>query len=314
MPRNGSGSYSLPEAPFVPLTTISSAAMNSDLSDIGTALTGSLARDGQGGMTAVLPLNTTGFTYTNDTNTGMYRSGSDAQAIKCGGTDIIEVTTSGANVVGSISQNGFNVLPIGFGPFPCILTTAPSGWIFVGKLYSRTTYAALWAVAQAEIALGNTFFTNGDGSTTFGVGLNMPGRVLACNDSISGSAAGTLTQAVYGTNPAVIGNIGGAQTVTLVQGNVPSYNLSASGLAVSGTITAGTSSGDTIGSTIWLGYKSADSHSPGSSNALRSADGVSLSMSHSLTASGNISSGGSGTAVNKLQPTLITNYIIYAGV
>jgi hypothetical protein len=45
--RNGSGTYSLPQAPFVPGTTIASSPMNSDLSDIAAALTQSVSKDGQ---------------------------------------------------------------------------------------------------------------------------------------------------------------------------------------------------------------------------------------------------------------------------
>lgn len=52
MPRNGAGSYTLPEAAFQSGQTISSAAVNSDLSDIATALTQSVSRDGQTTITA----------------------------------------------------------------------------------------------------------------------------------------------------------------------------------------------------------------------------------------------------------------------
>ncbi len=102
MPRNGSGSYSLPEAAFIPNTAISSSAVNSDFSDIATALTGSLARDGQGGMTAVLPLANLGFTYLNDPNTGMRRTAADTQAIFAGAVDTITVTSTGVSVAGVV--------------------------------------------------------------------------------------------------------------------------------------------------------------------------------------------------------------------
>lgn len=54
MPRDGSGQYALPQPPFVPGNIISSAAVNSDFSDIAAALTGSVARDGQAAMTGAL--------------------------------------------------------------------------------------------------------------------------------------------------------------------------------------------------------------------------------------------------------------------
>lgn len=57
MARNGSGTYSLPAGnPVVTGTTISSTWANTTLSDIATALTQSLAKDGQTTPTANLPL------------------------------------------------------------------------------------------------------------------------------------------------------------------------------------------------------------------------------------------------------------------
>jgi hypothetical protein len=57
MPRNGSGTYSLPAGnPVVTGTTISSTVQNNTTSDIATALTNSLAKDGQTTPTANLPM------------------------------------------------------------------------------------------------------------------------------------------------------------------------------------------------------------------------------------------------------------------
>lgn len=56
MARNGSGDYSLPEAAFIFETVISETAVNSNFSDIATALTGSVAADGQTAMTGDLPM------------------------------------------------------------------------------------------------------------------------------------------------------------------------------------------------------------------------------------------------------------------
>lgn len=58
MSRNGSGTYSLPAGnPVVTNTTISSTWANSTLTDIASALTGSIASDGQTPMTGPLNLN-----------------------------------------------------------------------------------------------------------------------------------------------------------------------------------------------------------------------------------------------------------------
>lgn len=58
MSRDGSGTHSLPEAPFTPRTVIESAKVNSNFSDISAALTASIAKDGQTTPTANLPMGT----------------------------------------------------------------------------------------------------------------------------------------------------------------------------------------------------------------------------------------------------------------
>src|SRR6185369_12736409 len=57
MPRNGVGTYVLPAGqPVVPNTTISSAVFNTFTNDVATALTNSIAVDGQTPMAANLPM------------------------------------------------------------------------------------------------------------------------------------------------------------------------------------------------------------------------------------------------------------------
>lgn len=64
MARNGSGTYSLPSGnPVVTGTTISSTTHNATMSDIATALTQSLAKDGQTTPSADLPMG--GYKHTN---------------------------------------------------------------------------------------------------------------------------------------------------------------------------------------------------------------------------------------------------------
>jgi hypothetical protein len=59
MARNGSGTYNLPAGnPVITNTTITSTWANNTLSDIATALTGSLAADGQTPATGPLNMNT----------------------------------------------------------------------------------------------------------------------------------------------------------------------------------------------------------------------------------------------------------------
>ena len=59
MSRNGSGVYSLPSGnPFVAGTVIDSTVMNTTMTDLGTALTGSISADGQTVITGNLQMST----------------------------------------------------------------------------------------------------------------------------------------------------------------------------------------------------------------------------------------------------------------
>ena len=57
MPRNGAGTYTLPEPAFVTGTVIDPSPVNNDFNDIAQALTASLAADGQTPMTGDLDMN-----------------------------------------------------------------------------------------------------------------------------------------------------------------------------------------------------------------------------------------------------------------
>lgn len=91
----------------MPGTIISTAAVNSDFSDIATALTQSLARDGQGGMTGALlaidgTVSAPGISFVADPDTGFRRSAANQVAAVIGGTDIFTITATGITLsVGS---------------------------------------------------------------------------------------------------------------------------------------------------------------------------------------------------------------------
>ena len=55
MPRNGSGTFSYADPDFSSNTVISSSVMNTKLTDVSTALTASIAKDGQTTTSAVIP-------------------------------------------------------------------------------------------------------------------------------------------------------------------------------------------------------------------------------------------------------------------
>src|SRR5215472_1779507 len=99
MPRHGSGTYTLPQSPFSPNTVISSTAVNSDLSDIATALTGSISADGQTPITGALKFasgnaGAPGVAFNSDTTSGMYLSSVGTLGLAAGGTSIGTSTSS----------------------------------------------------------------------------------------------------------------------------------------------------------------------------------------------------------------------------
>jgi hypothetical protein len=109
MPRNNSGTYSLPQAPFTPGTVISSAAVNSDFADIATALTGSIASNGVTPITGQLKssiVSTPAYSSSADGTTGFGSSTSGEADIWASGTIIVQVTGAGATVNGNQTVTG----------------------------------------------------------------------------------------------------------------------------------------------------------------------------------------------------------------
>jgi hypothetical protein len=118
MPRNASGVFSLSQSAFVPNTTISSASVNADLSDIATALTQSLASTGVTSMTGQLKgldgtLGAPGYTFAAELNSGLLRSGAGQLKLSSLGNQIavfnsdLSVTWAGApTFTGTSTFNG----------------------------------------------------------------------------------------------------------------------------------------------------------------------------------------------------------------
>lgn len=94
-------------------------------------------------------------------------------------------------------------------------TSAPSGFLLCdGTAYSRTTYAALFAVI-------GTAFGSGDGATTFNV-PDLRGRAPWGLDNMGGVDAGRISSSVTGRNTR--GASGGASTATLAEANLPAHS------------------------------------------------------------------------------------------
>lgn len=182
MPRSGDGTYTLPTGTTVSTgDTLLVSQHNPAFADVATALTGSLDRDGNGGMRADLGMGSHKITGMAD------------------GTDASDAAT-----VGQLSSGAG--VPVG-----CIMdfagSSAPAGWLVCGgQSLQRADYLELFGV------IGTTY-----GSAS-GLAFNLPdlrGRVSAGRDFDASGTAGRLTSATMTPNGTSLGATGGAQTVTL---------------------------------------------------------------------------------------------------
>jgi len=299
MPRNGSGTYSLPQPPFVAGTVISSSAVNSDFSDIATALTGSLPRDGQAGMSGQLKLTdgssaSPSITFTTETTTGFHRTGTGVIGVTLSGVELGTFRSNGWNgpVIGNVT--GLGITPVG-GMIDFAGASAPTGWLLCfGQAISRTTYSALFAV------IGTTYGV-GDGSTTFNL-PDLRGLTSFGVDNMGGVARGKLTSTYYGANPDSLGVTGGTQTQTLITLNLPPYTPAGTpGLSsFSGTSNNSSVSGGGTNSITTGGFSGTGSFTFTS---------ISATMSFTGTAQG-----GTSTPFGIVPPGITLNKIIYVGV
>jgi hypothetical protein len=117
MPFNGSGTYSLPAGnPVVTGTTISSSTTNNTNTDIATALTNCLTRDGQSTPSANLPMNAMKLT-------GLAAGTSNGDSVR------YEQLTAAAALF----------LPLAGGTMTGAITFA-SGQVFLKWIYKNATY------------------------------------------------------------------------------------------------------------------------------------------------------------------------------
>jgi microcystin-dependent protein len=167
--------------------------------------------------------------------------------------------------------------------------TTPASTIPVGTVsfYGGTSAPSGWLLCYGQAISRSTYsalFTAisttygvGDGSTTF----NLPdirGRVIAGQDDMGGSSANRLTGVTGSLNGDTLGATGGAETHTLTEAEMPAHTHTTP--TSNGAGNAGSGSGTSVAS----------------------------------NSDGTTGIAGSGDAHNNVQPTIILNAIIYAGV
>lgn len=182
-----------------------------------------------------------------------------------------------ANIsINTTMQSGLSGMPIGSG---CDYygQTAPEGFLFAdGSAISRTEYSELFKII-------GTLYGAGDGSTTF----NLPDKRKRMSVMLESEDTAFNT----------LGKTGGSVNHILTKAELPDYTLYSKAHAHSGVVTSVSASK----ANTWDVNKTTSS-----------VTSVSSSKGNSASTTITIESGGSGEAINIMNPYLVCNYIIKA--
>ncbi len=110
MARNGSGTYTKVNT-FTAGATITAASHNQNWDDIASEITNSVAADGQTTLTGPLKAasgsaTNPGISFGSDTNSGLYRIGSDNIGLALNGVKAVDFSTLGVSITGTLSASG----------------------------------------------------------------------------------------------------------------------------------------------------------------------------------------------------------------
>lgn len=259
MPRNGAGTYSLPEPAFVPNTPISSSAMNSDLSDMASALTGSVAANGETTITGSLKgangaVGTPAYSFASDLDTGLYRAGANNPAIAAGGSKILDITTLGATVTGALASTGTFVAADGTVLLPAYTFTndLDCGIYRIGanNLGVAVNATKVLDISTTGLNVIGTILTNGAALAPIAAGAVMINGTIA--ESHAGNAVTFALKTLAGTDPSA------TDPVFFIFRNATAATGNYVVLQATGAMSLVISSGSTLGFTsgqagrVWL--------------------------------------------------------------
>jgi hypothetical protein len=280
MPRNASGTYTLPSGnPVVSGTLIDATWANNTMADLGNEVTDSLSRSGEGAMLAPLRIidgvqATPSLAFSNEPSSGLYRAGTNEWWSVAAGVQVQQHTSTGAvtrfaaGAVGTPSISAFGDVNTGIW-FPAADTVAASvggveGWrltstgLGVGTTPTYKFHVAATASSAAEItSTATTTALRLDNTNAAGWGSNLAiytGGVAAGYFGTVGSLVGSTSQsiAIWATSGNGISlHTNGSSTAMAVLdtsgnfgiGGTPAYKLDVRGVAAAGngTYTTGIS-------------------------------------------------------------------------
>lgn len=173
-------------------TTADASELQAILNDIATALTGSMAADGQtpitGQMLGLVSTNPA-WSFVADTNTGFGSDSADEAWIKAGGTEVVTVVASGSTVTGTENVTGnFSVATNKFNVTAASGNTTVAGTLGVTGDVAVNTNKFTVAASSGNTVVAGTLGITG---TTTAAAIN--GTAITASGALSGgSAAGTM--------------------------------------------------------------------------------------------------------------------------
>jgi microcystin-dependent protein len=188
------------------------------------------------------------------------------------------------------------LIPLG-SVVPYLGTTAPTNWLFCfGQQIDRTIYAALFAIIGTTYGIGN-------GSTTFNL-PDMRNVSVVGLGNMGGTSRGLIS--LSGAN--TVGAQLGAESATLVQGNLPNVNFTVSGITLNDP-----GHGHNFLQPAGLGSTAVASSGARQEVAPPAASVITPNTTGiTIATQGSAASGGSGTPVEIVQPSIVLPYIVRA--
>jgi microcystin-dependent protein len=346
MPRNGSGSYVLPSGnPVTTATTISSTVQNNTSSDIATALTASLAKDGQTVPTANLPMGgykhtgaAAGSARTDYATISNIQDGTGFYVGTVGGTvDVITLTnspaltsysagqmfsfiSSGANTTNvtvnisalgakAITKNGATALVAGDIPASALVVIQYDGTQFQLVTVNVNPLSSITGLGTGVATALAVSLANGGGFAPTGTLLDFAGTAAPTGFlGCDGAAISRTTYAALFTAIGTTWGVGDGATTF----NVPNFQRRvAVGSGGSGTATLANTVGSTGGAeTHTLTTPEIPAHTHGISNGAGDGAGGAGGSFASANASVQSTSTGGGGSHNNMQPSAVVLKII----
>lgn len=241
MPRDSGGTYTLPAGnPVVTNTPITIAWANGTLNDITTAMTDSLSRTGQGGMTNPLQLPNgavalPALTFSTETSLGFYRNASGTMSFATGSAKVVEFSAVGlGTIAGSAAapSHTFHADP-NTGMSAAVADTL----VFSTAGVQRASFAAA-AASIAATAIGLTGVLTQTGAASFtstmsvgGVLTGLPGTAALPGYTFTGDPNTGMSAQTADT---LILSTAGAARLTV---SAASATLAATAIALTGSTT-----------------------------------------------------------------------------